>query len=293
MIYFILITPKFFFKLGQKKVPSSGEKRWYTSLMYFCTLNWFGAKLWSQIPTGWNISGTAGSIREVKPACVRPNVKEFKHWFFFFFPFDCRAGRYGGQKEQKERVASSQVQMAKIPSESWHLYHPKQDKRVLPGIVACFCHSILLPVYLFPLSFPALTLCPRYHPANILSTVFPSPWFRLLCGSGFAFSHFLLNLISFFFYFLCPFFSSLIHDNRNQGGVGMFSLQLFSLSHWATWCTDAETIQWIHYKKVIKHFLIWFGFACTKRAHFSPKINGILSTTNSIPWFLNKNIAYR
>lgn len=98
MIYFILITPKFFFKLGQKKVPSSGEKRWYTSLMYFCTLNWFGAKLWSQIPTGWNISGTAGSIREVKPACVRPNVKEFKHWFFFFFSIWLQSWQVWGTK---------------------------------------------------------------------------------------------------------------------------------------------------------------------------------------------------
>lgn len=30
-----------------------------------------------------DISGTAGSRREVKPACVCPNVKEFKTFFFF------------------------------------------------------------------------------------------------------------------------------------------------------------------------------------------------------------------
>jgi len=45
---------------------------------------------------GGNISGTAGCIREVKPAYVHPSVSEIKNRFF---SFDCRADMYGGRKE--------------------------------------------------------------------------------------------------------------------------------------------------------------------------------------------------
>lgn len=107
---------------------------------------------------------------------------------------------YGGRKEQRECVASSQVQVAKIPFESRYLYHPKEDKGScleLPVPVIRDFHS---PVCLLTACFRALTLHLEYHSTNIPNTVFPSPWFRLLSGSGFDFFP----------------FSSPVHESRSQ-----------------------------------------------------------------------------
>lgn len=81
-IYFISITSKFFFKLGQKKFPPVARKDGIsprgTSVL------WVSLEPNYDLSFPWaDISGTAGSRREVKPACVCPNVKEFKTFFFF------------------------------------------------------------------------------------------------------------------------------------------------------------------------------------------------------------------
>lgn len=82
--------------------------------------------LWSQTTIsdfhGLKYQWTAARIWEVKPACVCPNVKEFKTCLFLF---DWRVDMCGGKKKC---VASSQVHMAKTPSEFWHLYYPKEDR---------------------------------------------------------------------------------------------------------------------------------------------------------------------
>lgn len=175
-IYFISITSKFFFKLGQKKFPPVARKDGIsprgTSVL------WVSLEPNYDLSFPWaDISGTAGSRREVKPACVCPNVKEFKT--FFFFSFDCRTDIYGGGKEQRACVASSLVQKAKITSESWYLYYPRQDRWLYvefsPAAFISFVISTLLLVHLFPTYFPANTFCARHHAADILSTVFPSP----------------------------------------------------------------------------------------------------------------------
>lgn len=96
----------------------------------------------------WNqtmISGSHGlkylwdcrDIKEVKPACVLPDVKEFKTGFF---SFDCRPDKYGG-KEGIGNVwlpAKFWFPMVKIPSESQYLYHWNKTKGF-----AWSCHLLL------------------------------------------------------------------------------------------------------------------------------------------------------
>lgn len=94
IIYFILMTPKFFVKLGQKC-----SLQWWEKMVYLLSVLQYIEFPWSQSM----ISGSHGlkykrdcrDIKEVKPACVHPDVKEFKTGFF---SFDCRPDKYGRKK---------------------------------------------------------------------------------------------------------------------------------------------------------------------------------------------------